>query len=507
MKDIASRSLTAVFWGTGGAFARIALQLCTQIALARILGPEQYGLFAIGAIVISFSNFFSDIGIAYGLIQKNEITSEDLRFVFTWQLIIGSLVTLAIAGFSESVAAFFGEAKAQDVVSALAVVCVLNSLAAPSNNMLKRTMDFKRIQIAQLAGYIGGYIVLGLPLALAGAQVWALVTAWIAQATIVLVILYLGSRHPLRPLFWHQNARTLSSYGATVLVTNIINWLIGNIDRVIIGRFFAGRDVGLYATTYNMLQNPTSAMLGVIQPVFFSASSRIADNQSKIANGYYALIGAIALCILPPFASASTVAETIVLSLYGKSWIEAASIFQPLALAMPFFLVWGMTTPLLWTGGKPGREFKTQLPFALLWLGVSWLAAHHSIAMVGWAVCCMFILRSGVMIFVASRTLSLSWLRLWVSVRGGVAISIACAATTGLIDWILLNQSLQYPLVRFSIEVLAGITLYILLITKISGLIPPELSLIIGQLSERCPDSIGRHLRNLISARNIHVSR
>ncbi|MFX6409630.1 oligosaccharide flippase family protein, partial [Acinetobacter baumannii] len=79
-----------MFWGGGGTLLRIVMQFGAQVVLARILGPEQYGLFAIGAIVVGFSSFFSDIGLAYGLIQKKEIAAKDIRFVFTWQIILGA---------------------------------------------------------------------------------------------------------------------------------------------------------------------------------------------------------------------------------------------------------------------------------------------------------------------------------------------------------------------------------------------------------------------------------
>ena len=107
MQDIGARSLTAVFWGSGGAIARIVLQFGAQVVLARLLGPEQFGLFAIGAVVVSFSNFFADVGIAYGLIQKANVTATDLRFITTWQFIIGTLVTLAVALAGNHIAFFF----------------------------------------------------------------------------------------------------------------------------------------------------------------------------------------------------------------------------------------------------------------------------------------------------------------------------------------------------------------------------------------------------------------
>jgi lipopolysaccharide exporter len=507
MKDIGKRSLTAVFWGGGGAAARILLQLCTQIALARILGPEQYGLFAIGAIVVSFSNFFSDIGIAYGLIQKQEVNDADLRFVFTWQIIIGSLVTAAIAYFSLPIANFFGDVNAQRVVYALSVVCLLNALAAPSNNMLKRNLNFKSIQIAQLVGYIFGYIAVGLPLALMGAQVWALVTAWIVQALITLVLLYAAAKHPLKPLFWHLDSRTISQYGATVLITNVTNWMIGNIDRVIIARFFSPKEVGLYATSYNVLQSPTSALLGVLQPVFFSASSRISGDKNKILSGYYALISAIAIFLLPLFFSVSSISETFVLAVYGSNWIDAAAVFRPLALAMPLFLIWGMTTPLLWTTSSPTREFKAQFPIALLWIGVSWIAAHYSMTMVGWAVCAMFAMRCIVVIYTASKTLSLEWSRLWIVSRGGLFVAVACAISVTTIDWLLVPITQKNTLARLTLDALGGALVYYALLFKTPGLIPSELSEIIIRLAERCPANLAKRLHALTGTKAIHDSR
>lgn len=505
MKDIGRRSVTAFFWGSGGAIARIFLQLVTQIVLARILGPTQYGLFAIGAIVISFSNFFSDIGIAYGLIQKVDVTDEDVRFVFTWQIIVGSLVTLAVAYFSLPIATFLGDVEAKSVVFSLAVVCILNALAAPSNNLLKRNLDFKSMQIAQLLGYVGGYILVGVPLALLGLKVWALVSAWIIQSIITLLLLYFAVRHPLKPLLWSRDARKLSQYGGVVLITNITNWFIGNIDRVIIARFFTPKEIGLYATGYSILQTPTSSLLGVIQPVFFSASSRLNGDKLKVIDAYYALVSAIAIFILPVFLTISTVSETFIISVYGQQWAETATIFRPLALAMPLFLIWGMTTPLLWTGGAPIREFKAQLPIALLWTGVSWVAAHYSMAMVGWAVCGMFGLRCFIVVMSASRILDLTWSRLWLVVRGGVLISLICAISAGVINWVLLDIGITNALVRLVIIGVMVVILYILLLFNMPNLVLEELAKVISRLANHCPPIVSCLLNKLTMKKKPHV--
>jgi lipopolysaccharide exporter len=434
MTDLGSRSLSALLWGAGGSVIRIALQFGTQVVLARILGPEQYGLFAIGVIVVGFSNYFADVGIAYGLIQKENVGDQDIRFVLTWQILIGSAVSLTLVAASQHIADFFGESRAGQIVGALAIICLLNAIAAPSLSLLKRKLDFRSIQIAHILSYIAGNVFVGIPMALHGSQVWALVCAWLVQATTNLLLVYNATRHPGRPLLWFSGGQRILSYGMVVLITNLINWTINNVDRVFVGRAFGSRDIGLYTTAYNTLYSPTTTVLGVMQPVFFSASARISNDKPRTAAAYRTLIASIALFVLPVFSGVSAISETFVLALYGPAWQPAATLFQPLALAMPLVLVWGLTTPLLWTGGKPEYEFLTQLPIAIVWAVVAWLISTISVGAVAWAVFGLFLTRCVVVVVTAITALDLDVAALWRAARGGVVLSAGCTLAIITVD-------------------------------------------------------------------------
>lgn len=436
-QSIGERSLTAVLWGAGGSVLRLLMQIGAQVVLARLLGPEQYGVFAIGAMVISFSGFFSDVGLAYGLIQKPDVSPRDVRFVFTWQVILGVAVSLAVWLAAGPIAGFFGEPRSVEVLQWLAGLCLLNALAAPSLNLLKRQLDFKRIQIAQLVSYVVGYLAVGIPLALHGAQVWALVAAWMVQAVVNLLLLYLGTRHALRPLLWYEQARAQSGYGLAVLGTNLVNWAINNIDRVVVGRVFGSRDIGLYATSYNLLYNPTATALGVVQPVFFSASSRVADDRERIVRGYVSLLAFVSGLVLPVFAVVAIASEAFIGLLYGARWAGAAALVTPIALAMPLFMLWGMTTPLLWTAGRPAREFKTQLPLVVAWLLAYGLAAQHSVQAVAWCALALAGIRCGVVVASVVRLGVLRWSDAGVGLRGGLGLSLAVAGAAAWANHLL----------------------------------------------------------------------
>lgn len=506
MKDLGKHSITAVFWGAGGAVFKIILQFVTQVALARILGPGQYGIFAIGAIVVSFSHFFADMGIAYGLIQKKEIHQRDIRFVFTWQIIIGSAVSVLLVALAPHIAGFFGKPESESIIRTLAVICLIDALAAPSMNLLKRNLNFRSIQLAQILGFIGGYILIGLPLALAGWEVWALVIAWLVQSTLTLVLLYASQRHSLLPLLWYKDASTQLSYGSNVLITNLTNWLINNIDRVFVGRLFPGREIGLYTTPVNLLYNPTSTMLSVIQPVFFSASSRLTDDRQRVTDTYCALTGAIALLLLPAFCGIAVVADTFILALYGAAWQEAATVLQPLALAMPLFLVWGLTTPLLWTGGYTSREFLLQLPVACVWVVVSWFAAQVSITLVAWSVLGLFMVRASLMITAASQLVRLDLHSLWLATRGGIPVSLICAACLMLADHTAKLAS-DTPIIWLLADILAGAVALPVTLRYVPGLVSPAVAALIQRVATHLPANIRTWLNALPVAGSPHVSR
>lgn len=489
-----------MFWGGGGAAVRMLLQIIAQITLARMLGPEQYALFAIGAIVVGFSTFFSDVGIAYSLIQKTEVTDRDLRFVFTWQVILGLAVTAFVALLSEPISLFFGSDGARDVVASLSIVCLLNALTATGQNLLKRQLDFRRLQIAGITGYFAGYIVVGIPLALAGAGAWALVAAWLVQAIVTLAIVYSGVRHPLRPLLRFDGCIEMVRYGGTVLLTNITNWFIGNIERVVIARLFPGRDIGLYATGYNLLYSPVASLLGIIQPVFFSASSRIVQDRQRIAQTYVSLIALTAIVVLPLFAVISAIADTFVLALYGSQWQDAAQLVRPLALAMPAFLFWGLTTPLLWVGGAPARELGVQLPLALLWLGSSWLAARHSVNAVAWTVAALFLLRYLFVLIAALRLMPFDLARIWLALRGAIAISVLCAATAAATDAQLTQQGMA-PLLRLAATGGVVMTVYLAVLTAWRGTLPAICGDLLERIALKSPTPVAIWLRRLPAAR------
>ncbi|ODU99299.1 MAG: hypothetical protein ABT23_14045 [Thiobacillus sp. SCN 63-57] len=430
-EGLGARSVSAFLWGGGGAFLRLFMQMGAQIVLARLLGPAQYGLFAMSVVVMSFSAFFSDVGVAYGLIQRKQVDSTHIRFVFTLQIMLGLVITGLLAILSGPLAGFFHEPRLEAIILVLAPLALLQAAGAVSLNLLKRELDFKALQIAQTIAYFIGYVCLGIPLALAGAGVWALVAAWATQSLVSLVLMYRATRHPLAPLFRHPDAFSMGHFGGTVLLTNLTNWLIGNIDRTVVARTLSSVSIGLYANAYNLVNTPSNTILSFMQPVLYSACAKMQDDPQRIRKAYLLLMAGIALVVMPVFVSMAAVSNTLVLALYGQHWAQANVVLRPIALAMPIALLWGITTPVLWNTGRATLEFKLQLPLAGLWLLGALVAVQFSLAALAWTVLGLFVLRTLVFTVLAIHQIGLPLTECARALRGGVALSLL----TGFAAW------------------------------------------------------------------------
>src|SRR5687767_10017370 len=136
--SLTDRSVSAVKWSYLGVAARVAVQVVVQIALARLLGPDILGLFALVFIVIGVGSIVVDLGLGAALVQEPSLSEDDVRWVFTRAVLAG----LGIAGLTfiaaPLVAQLFGEPRMIEVLRGIAPVFVLHALALTPLSLLKR---------------------------------------------------------------------------------------------------------------------------------------------------------------------------------------------------------------------------------------------------------------------------------------------------------------------------------------------------------------------------------
>ncbi len=425
--SIGKSGVSAVKWSAVSTVSRFALQLIAQVILARTLGPETFGIFAIGMVVLTFANFVSQFGFSWSLLQRAEVTEQDVRFAWTWQMLVGAATMVVLYFLAPLMAEYFREPRAQTVIEWLSLACLLNAAAAPATFLLQRELDFRAVGIIQVVSYAIGYGAVGVPMALLGWGTSSLVAAWLVQALVQFMASYARKPHAIKPLFWYAGANVAMGTGRAVFFTNIVNWVLNNLDRILIARLLNATSLGLYNVAYNLATMPNSVLLGALQPAFLAAGARLQDQLPRLARAYLQMLATIFVLGLPVFTFLALISNDLILMLYGQQWSQAGSVLGILFLAIPAYVIWGISTPVLWNTGRKNHEFALQIPLVVLGAAAFYMFAGNGIQYAAGVASGLLVLRAAVIATAAFRALSLKFRDAMPDAARGLVLATLCA--------------------------------------------------------------------------------
>jgi lipopolysaccharide exporter len=425
---IAALAERALKWSALTTVARFVLQFVAQVALARMLGPGNFGVYGIGIAVLTFVGFLSGASFSYSLMLLPAITRDDIRFSFTWQMIAGLLSAAAMYAAAPALAQFFGDPRVEGMVELLSVASLLMAAAAPATYLLQRDLNFRMLGLIQLASYAAGYLAVGVPMALQGFGAYALGTACVVQAGAALAATYWAKPHPLRPLLRHAGGAEALATGRAVFLTNVVNWLLGNLDRVIIGRVLNAHAVGIFTVAYNLASIPNVLLLGALQPAFLAAGAKLQDDRARLAQGWLLGLACILVLATPAATVFALLSHDLVRLLYGPAWMESAWVLAVLFLCLPAWACWGLSTPVLWNTNRKQYEFLLQLPIVAIAAPAWWYVAPDGVEGIAIVSACVIFARAIVIITAALRALGLRWKIVLPYLARGLSLSALCAA-------------------------------------------------------------------------------
>ena len=202
--SLTDRTTRAAQWGLAGSAIGALSQLLVGAVLSRLLTPSDFGMMALAFAVLGLAQPLVGLGLGNALVQRAALTERHVRAAFTVSLLLGVGIAIAIAATAPAVAVMMRNPAGVPVLRALSLGFALGGTAVASRALLRRQMDFKREFFIDTGGYVLGYGVVAIGMALGGWGVWSLVCGGLFQSLVVSVASWTMSRHSLRPLLAKQ---------------------------------------------------------------------------------------------------------------------------------------------------------------------------------------------------------------------------------------------------------------------------------------------------------------
>ncbi len=310
------------------------LNVVTLAVLARLLFPSDFGIVAIGLLVVALFAEINELGIRAAVIQRTERIEEALhtgailRMLVTLPLFAGVLV------FAPQFAGFFNVPEASTVIRVFSIVLVLNTLVFVSSTRLAKELNFRKLAYPALAKNLTT-VLLAVALAYLGFSYWSLVYGSIAGSIVWLLVLYAVSPWKVKFIFDKQVAKGILHYSKHLYIAQIFIFLYFNIDDAVIGRVLGVVLLGYYSIAYSWGTLPGKTMR-FLHDVMFPTYVRIKHNMARLKRGYLTTLRYVSMASVPMALGLFAIASEFIILILHKKW-------EPSILPLQILCLYGIT--------------------------------------------------------------------------------------------------------------------------------------------------------------------
>lgn len=296
------------------------------IVLARLLTPEQFGVYAIALTVQGILMAVADLGLSADLIRSKD-PERIAPTIATFGLISGSILTVITVASSGHLAALMGSPEAAGAIAVLGLTLLLAGVSLVPYGMLMRRFQQRELFIISLVDFTISTVVT-LALIAAGLGVMALaigrVAAQVASSTLQFVF---AKRLPRFGLA-RSELRGILAFGLPIAGANLLGWILLNVDNIILARIAGATALGYYVLAFNVASWPMSALAQVVRSSVLPYVARARDS----ANALPALAGLIWAGALPAGAALAALSGPIISVIYGEKWLPSVPVLAALGL-------------------------------------------------------------------------------------------------------------------------------------------------------------------------------
>lgn len=374
-----------MFWNAFQRFGVMLLSFVSNIVLAWLLVPEDFGCIGMLSIFIAVSEVFIDGGFGSALIQKKKATQEDFSTIFYWNLIVSFVLFLALQFFSPMIAEFYHMPALSNILRVTSIVLLINGFSVIQTTILTKELSFKLIaKINVISTLIG--VLASIGAAYIGFGVWSLVIKTLLSALITAVLLWVFNKWRPSLCFRIESFKELFNFGGLMLLSSLLNTLFENIQGLVIGRFYTPADLGYFSQAKKLDDVPSKSISQVVTQVSFPAFSKIADNHEKLRNYVRKNIICTTYLIFPLQMLLILLSKDLIVFLFGAKWIDSVFYFRILCVYSMFISLNAINTNLYKALGRSDIYFWVQLSKKILGITLLIVGLNYGVEGVTWSV-------------------------------------------------------------------------------------------------------------------------
>lgn len=372
--SLAHRVRAGVSWNVSSALIGELIRFGRSIILARILVPEDFGLFGMALTIVAAATALTALGLDRTIIANKFDTEAELEThlntVWSTELIRSLIIALLVSASAYPMARFYGQPQLKFIIPILGLISLVQGFQNIGLAILRKQISFARIFWFELTTNLAG-IAITITLAVFMRNVWALAMGLLLTAALGTISSYFF--HPYRPrLAFEKTAlRRAVHWGKFALVISVASYVVTMADNVMIGRMLGTAALGNYSLAYNIASTPISVLVFALGSVLLPAYAEIAAHPPKRLEQAFTKVFSISLLILlTTTVLLYLLSGEIIQLLFGGRWTMAGQVLPILALIIPLRGLTLIISSVLFALNKPRQVASGKVLEAVVFLSI-----------------------------------------------------------------------------------------------------------------------------------------
>ena len=374
--------LQKTFQAVGWALVRIGtsnlIGFVLFMALARLLTPADFGLFALAALVTDIARLISTAGLS-DAVTRDAGGSEDIADTAFWVSTgLGCLLGLILWMIAPAYASLIHQPDSAPVLRALSALLPISSLGAI--HTARKLRDFGHKSLA--ARVIGGGLLAGaaaIAAAILGLGIWSLVIQ--AAVTEITGVIFAWQSYSWVPRvnFDTRKLRTILPFSGTVLLTQLAALLQLRLQELLIGGFVSAAALGAYRVAWRLVDLLAQMTIQPIVTVSYVTFSHLQTDMPRFTEIFLRLIGIGAMLTIPVLLGFGVLSADLIPWLFGHKWDASISIIQVLSLMVIPMCINSLLYAALAAIGRPEAMAKSTMAQLVIIVVLAPIAVRYGV--------------------------------------------------------------------------------------------------------------------------------
>ncbi|WP_230206795.1 oligosaccharide flippase family protein [Novosphingobium sp. Gsoil 351] len=330
------------------------IRLGTQIALARMLAPEMFGLMLLVNTLRTGAELLSDIGIGQSVVRSpNGDARNFLNVAWTLQVLRGAGLTALMLGLAYPIASIYRQPELLLIILTVSPIFLISGLMSPSLFVAQRQFKLKTRAIYDILNVVFACAIT-IALAWIMPNVWALVLGLMISTLFGTVIsFFLGDGFRPRLAWDRSHVAQILHFGKWIFFSTALYYAATSFDRM----YFVGVLSLTLAGVFGIART-FSDMLGALAQragayIVFPKVVALVERRSEVAPRLRATRRKMLMLVAIVTGLGIAMSDEFILLAYDARYHAAAFMIPVLLVSMWFGILSTFADSMLMGCGRP----------------------------------------------------------------------------------------------------------------------------------------------------------